>query len=63
MKLWEAMKIIDEGGKVRRENWDKGIYIRKDENGMIVRRFEYMDVILKFENLVDINNENWEIFE
>lgn len=63
MKLWEAMKIINEGGKVRRENWDKGTYICKDGNGMIVRKFDHMDDILKFEILVDINNENWEIFE
>lgn len=24
MKFWEAMKIVDEGGIVRRPHWDKG---------------------------------------
>lgn len=30
MKFWEAMKIVDEGGKVRRLNWT--IFIQKVES-------------------------------
>lgn len=32
MKTWEALKAADEGKKIRRKWWVKGMYIYKDES-------------------------------
>ena len=32
MKTWEALKAADEGKKIRRSWWVKGMYIYKDES-------------------------------
>nr|DAG80529.1 MAG TPA: Protein of unknown function (DUF2829) [Caudoviricetes sp.] len=32
MKTWEALKAADEGKKIRRSGWVKGMYIYKDES-------------------------------
>ena len=32
MKFWEAMKIVDEGGMVRRESWNLWWIIRKGKS-------------------------------
>jgi hypothetical protein len=61
MKTWEALKIADEGGKVRRETWEKGLYLCK-YNGRYVRRYEYSPIILETDVIGDINNNNWEMF-
>ena len=32
MKTWEALKAADEGKKIRRKCWVKGVYSIKEEN-------------------------------
>jgi hypothetical protein len=37
MRFWEAMKIVDEGGKIRRDVWAEGLYVYKDNfNGLML---------------------------
>ena len=61
MKLWEALKIVDEGGKVRRKTWSKDLYLCK-YHGRYVRRYEYSPIILETDVIGDINIDDWELF-
>lgn len=56
MKLWEAMKLLEEGKKVRRVYWDEDEYITTDEYGNIVYcdGRPYVNAYL---------SDNWELFQ
>lgn len=59
MKIYEALKAIEEGKKVRDVNWEKGfyIYLCKDKNIFIDNKERLGE--MKFYGLESI----WEIFE
>lgn len=58
MKLWEALKIVDEGGKVRRLNWEVDMYVYKGDDGEYYKsNGEDFDIIY-----LDNTNE-WEIYD
>ena len=70
MKTWEALKAVDEGKKIRRNWWVKGMYIYKDKSSyhdkpiyvMYCRRIFGSQDIEAFrwdEMFVD----DWEIYE
>ena len=57
MKLWEAMKALEEGKKIRKDNWDLGEYVYKNEYGnYITNEGIYFDIIR------GANDNNWEIY-
>lgn len=35
MKTWEALKLLEEGHKIRRKSWKKGDYIKLNKIGRI----------------------------
>lgn len=70
MKTWEALKAADEGEKIRRNWWSKGIYCFKDESrfgkqALIMRYdFEFYD-LTNVDDLDwdDIFADDWEIYK
>ena len=62
MKLWEALKVVEEGGKVRRKSWSKDLYLCKHE-GRYVRIYEYLPTILETDSIGDINIDDWELVD
>ena len=58
MKLWEAMKLLEEGNKVRRVNWEKDVYVYKGDDGEYYKsNGEDFDIIY-----LDNMNE-WELYD
>jgi hypothetical protein len=58
MKLWEALKAVDEGMKVRRTNWDEWVYVFKGEDG------EYYKSNGADFDMVYLDNTNeWEFYD
>lgn len=58
MKLWEALKAVDEGMKVRRKNWDECVYVFKGEDG------EYYKSNGDDFDIVYLDNTNeWEFYD
>ena len=58
MKLWEAMKLLEEGNKVRRVNWEKDVYVYKGDDGEYYKsNGEDFDIIY-----LDNTNE-WELYD
>lgn len=70
MKTWEALKAADEGKKIRRKYWMKGVYSIKDESrfgkqALIMRYdFEFYD-LTNVDDLDwdDIFADDWEIYK
>lgn len=63
MKLWEALKIVDEGGKVKRKSWNEHLYMCKNDEGRYVRIYEFNNTTIYTDVLGDINNNDWELYE
>lgn len=60
MKFWEAMKLLEEGKKVRSTIWNKNIYIWKNEEGDYVN--EENELLGHCIKVYDMNIE-WEIYD
>lgn len=60
MKYWEAMKLIDEGKKVRHKSWADGCYIYKDDLGNVVNSDD--DPYVEIFNY-SFNDYHWEIYD
>lgn len=56
MKLWEAIKLLEEGKKIRMINWEKDWYLCLDKQGYIVDEEGYSPTI-------NINWQEWEIYK
>jgi hypothetical protein len=61
MRFWEAMKIVDEGGKVRRDIWAEALYVYKDNlSGLMLAGLEDAPVV--YEILIDDPlKDDWEV--
>ena len=59
MNVFEAMKALGEGKKVRRKNWEYGEYLMMDEDLNIL---DEKDNVFGFINL-NLNDDDWEIIE
>ena len=58
MKAWEAMKLLEEGKKLRDKNWKEGRYIYLDVDGDIIDESNNQYLVA---NISDISKE-WEIY-
>lgn len=60
MKYWEAMKLIDEGKKVKHKSWADGCYIYKDDLGNVVCADgeQYVETFY-----YSFNDYHWEIYD
>lgn len=56
MKLWEAIKLLEEGKKVRMVDWKKDWYLCLDKQGFIVDEEGYCPTL-------NINCQEWEIYK
>ncbi len=56
MKFWEAMKIYEEGGKVRSVNWIPGHFLDKSYNGLAI--CEKMDFIYHLDDEWELSTFN-----
>jgi hypothetical protein len=56
MKLWEAMKALEEGKKVRKQNWNRYEYIFIDKTGRIAD-----ETGSTYE--INRSNEGWELYD
>lgn len=71
MKTWEALKAADEGKKIRRKYWMKGVYSIKEESSwagdtalVTHSRMETWDYVsLVRVEWDDIFADDWEIYE
>ena len=57
MKAWEAMKLLEEGKKLRDKNWKEGRYIYLDTDGDIIDESNNQYLVA---NISDISKE-WEM--
>lgn len=59
MKTWEALKAADEGEKIRRNWWSKGIYCFKDESRfgkpILIMRYDF-----EFYDLANVDDLDWD---
>ena len=58
MKFWEAMKLMEEGKKVRRKTWLENEYIYLDEYNIIMDEKDE-----PLETMHYIGQNDWEIYE
>lgn len=58
MKLWEAMKAMEEGKKIRKTDWDEYQYIQLNNNNCVINEAG----LFSYFNLTHVNDE-WEIYE
>lgn len=58
MRLWEALKAVEEGLKVRRKNWDECVYVYKAEDGEY-----YMSNGDDFDVVYLDNTNEWEFYD
>ena len=65
MRFWQAMKIVDEGGKVRRKGWvDLDRYVQKMADGIVdVVDDETSYPLHDFMDEGDIEAEDWEVVD
>ena len=61
MKLWEAMKALEEGKKVRRVDWKKDIYVYKGDDGIHHKSNGEDSYIMTTLSLDDTNE--WELYD
>lgn len=71
MKTWEALKAADEGKKIRRRYWMKGVYSIKEESSwagdtaLVTRHRRGTCECVSLERIEwdDIFANDWEIYE
>ena len=61
MKFWQAMKLLDEGYKVRRESWASG-YIIKEDRDVVWYSKGRDDFSYNASGLSDMMAEDWVIY-
>lgn len=60
MNIWEAIKELQEGKKIRESHYAKGVYLYMDDDGYI--RFNNGEKY-RFMSGVNLNDDEWEIYE
>lgn len=60
MKLWEAIKELQEGKRIRESHYAKGVYLYMDDDGYI--RFNEGEKY-RFMSGVNLDDDEWEIYE
>lgn len=58
MKLWEAIKSLEEGKKIRKVDWDSDFYVYKYKEGVY-----YQSDGLNFDVIYLCNTTEWEIYK
>lgn len=58
MKLWEALKLLDEGKKVRRKTWDRIDYLYKEDDE--IKKNLSRNLVLE---LADLTYVDWEEYD
>ena len=59
MKAWEAMKLLEEGKKIRDKSWGEGYYIYLDADGDIIDESNNQYLVA---NISDISKD-WELYD
>lgn len=60
MNIWEAIKELQEGKRIRQNHYVKGVYLYMDDDGYI--RFNNGEKY-RFMSGVNLNDDEWEIYE
>lgn len=60
MNIWEAIKELQEGKRIRESHYAKGVYLYMDDDGYI--RFNNGEKY-RFMSGVNLDDDKWEIYE